>query len=99
MGPTVAARRPSTCSRAGNLADGAAEIAGIAEVDGVTVGDGPRNNLLGIDLHAQREAHEDGELGAGVEAADIFSGVGFGVAFGLGFGQHGRVLRACLPFC
>ena len=81
-----------------NLANGAAEIARITEVDGGDGGDGPGNDLLGIDLHAQRKAHEDGELGAGVESAHVFSGVGLGVAFGLRFGQHGRVFRAGLHF-
>ena len=51
-------------------------------------------DLLGIDLHAQSEAHEDGELGAGVESAHVFGGIGFGVAFGLRFGEHGGVFRA-----
>ena len=59
---------------------------------------GAGNNLLGIDLHAKGETHEDGELGARVESAHVFSGVGFGVAFGLRFGQHGRVLRAFFHF-
>ena len=81
-----------------NLANGAAEIASITEVDGRDGGDGARNDLLGIDLHAKREAHEDGELGARVESAHVLSGVGFGIAFGLRFGQHGGVFRAFFHF-
>ncbi len=94
----MAAIRPSTCSRARHLANGAAEIAGIAEVDGRDGGDGAGNDLVGIDLHAQSEAHENGELGARVESADIFSGVGLGVAFGLRFGQNRGVFRAFFHF-
>ena len=52
----------------------------------------------GSTCDAQREAHEDGELGARVESAHVFSGIGLGVAFGLRFGQHGGVLRALLHF-
>ncbi len=48
----------------------------------------------GSTCDAKREAHEDGELGAGVESADIFGRVGFGIAFGLRLGQHRCVLRA-----
>jgi len=70
------------------LANGAAEVAGIAEIDGCDGGDGLGHDLLGIDLNAQGKTHEDGELGAGVESADIFSGIGFSVAFGLRFGEH-----------
>ena len=99
MGPTVAASLPSRCSRARNLANGAAEIARIAEVDRRDRGDGPRNDLFGIDLHAQREAHENRELGAGVKAAHIFSRVGFGVAFGLRLGQTRSRTPRLLPFC
>ena len=98
MGPTVAAMPPFDLLGARDLADGAAEVARIAEVDGRDGGDGAGNDFFGIDLHAQGEAHEDGELGARVESADIFSGVGLGVAFGLGLGQHRGVLRAFFHF-
>ncbi len=81
-----------------HLANGAAEIAGIAEVDGVMVVMGARNDLLGIDLHAQGETHEDGELGARIESAHILSGVGFGIAFGLRLGEHRGVFRAFFHF-
>ena len=82
-----------------NLADGAAEVAGVAEIDRRDGGDGARHDLFGIDLDAHREAHEDGELGAGVEAADVFSGVGFGIAFGLSVGQTPERIRRPPPFC
>ena len=79
-----------------NLADGAAEVAGIAEVDGRDGGDGPGNDFLGIDLDAEDEAHEDGKLGARVESAHVFSGIGFGIAPGLSLGQHLCKLGALL---
>ncbi len=56
----------------------------------------PGNNLIGIDLDAEGKAHENGKLGAGVESADVFGGIGFGVALGLGFGQHFVELGALL---
>ena len=98
MGPTVAATRPLTCCSASNLANGAAEVAGITEIDGGDRGDGLGDNLVRIDDDAEREAHENGKLGAGVETADIFSGVGLGIAFGLGLGEHGRVFCALIHF-
>lgn len=83
---------------AGDLADGAAEIAGVAEVDGGDRGDGLRHDLFRVDDDAHCEAHEDGELGAGIEAADIFSGVGLGVALCLGFSEHGGVFGTGVHF-
>ena len=50
----------------------------------------------GFDLDPQRQPHEDRQLGASVEAAHIFGGVRFGVASGLGGGQHGGELGALL---
>ena len=96
IGPTVAASRPLGLLRARNLADGAAEVAGVAEVDGRDGGEGAGNDLFGIDLGAESETHENGQLGARVESAHVFSGIGLGVAFGLRLGQHLCVLGAFL---
>ena len=89
---------PSGLLGARNLANGATEIASVAEVDSGDRCDGPGNDLFGIDLHAQREAHENRELGTGVKAADIFSRVGFCVALCLRLGKNGCVLRAFFHF-
>jgi len=70
---------------AGDLADGAAELFGVGEVDGGDVGDGLRGDVVGVDFGAEGDAGEDAELGAGVEAVDVGGGVGFGVTEGLGF--------------
>ena len=98
MGPTVAAIRALDLLRARHLADGAAQIAGVAEVDGRDGGDGARHDFVGVDLHAESEPHENRELGARIESTNIFSGVGFGIAFGLRFGKHCGVLRAFFHF-
>ena len=98
MGPTVAATRPSTCCARATWRIGAAEVLRVTEVDGRDGSDGLGHNLFRIDDDAQRQAHEDGELGARVEAADVFSGIGFGIAFGLRLGQHGRILGAFIHF-
>ena len=44
----------------------------------------------------KREAHENGELGASIKAADVLGGVGFGVALGLRGGKDGGVFGALL---
>jgi TRAP-type mannitol/chloroaromatic compound transport system permease small subunit len=72
----------------GNLANGAAQVARVAEIDCRDGGDGLRNNFFRIDGHAQREAHQDGELGARVESAYVFGGVGLGVSVSLREGEH-----------
>ncbi len=91
--PASVPQWPRSCLRrllrARDLADGVAEVARIAEVDRGDRRDGLGHDLFGIDLDAQRQAHENGELGAGVKAAHILGGIGLGVAFGLGIGQDG----------
>ena len=52
------------------------------------------NNLFRIDLDAQRQPHQDRELGARIESAHILSRIGLRIALGLRFGQHRRILRA-----
>ena len=83
---------------AGHLADGAGEIAGVTEVDGGDGGDGLGDDLFRIDGDAKGEAHEDRELGAGIEAADVFSGVGLGIASLLRLSQHRGIFRAGFHF-
>ena len=89
MGPTVAASVPLVFSAREIWRMVQPRIVRIAEVDRGDRGDGARHDFFRIDLDPQREAHEDGELGARVEAAHVFSGVGLGVALGLRGGQHG----------
>ena len=81
----------------GDLADGAAEFAGVLEVDG---GDGAMlwvETCVGVELGVERDAGEDAELGAGVEAVDIGRRVGFGVAGGLGLRERVGCRRRRLP--
>ena len=59
-------------------------------------GERPGNDFFGIDLDAEDEAHEDGKLGARVETAHVFCGIGLGVAPGLSLGQHFGKLSALL---
>ncbi len=79
-----------------NLPDGAAQVARIAEVHGGNRGDGQRRNLLRVYLDAQRQAHQDGQLGARVKAAHILGRIGLGKALGLRLSQHRSVLRPLL---
>ena len=83
--------------RAGDLADGAAELLGVGEVDGLDGGDGLRRDGVGIELGVHGDAREDAELGARVEAVDIGGGVGLGVAQLLRVGEHGGVARRRSP--
>ena len=96
IGPTVAATPALDLLGARNLANGAAQVARIAEVHGRDRGEGPGHDLLRIDLHAQRQAHQDGQLGARVESAHVFGGIGLGIAPGLRLGQHRGEFRALL---
>jgi hypothetical protein len=59
---------------AGDLADGAVEVAGVGEVDGLDVGDGAGFDFFRMHLSAKGEADENGELGAGVVAGHVFGG-------------------------
>lgn len=70
-------------------ADGAADLGGVAEVDGGNGADAGSGNVGGRQLDAEREGGEEGEFGAGIEAVDVGGGVGFGVAEALGFGENG----------
>ena len=81
----------------GDLADGAVELLGVGEVDGLDGGDGLGGDGVGVELGVERDAREDAELGAGVEAVDIGGGVGLGVAELLRVGEDGGVVGAALP--
>ena len=96
IGPTVAAIWPPCTVGPRNLADGAAQVARIAEVHGGNRGDGLGRNLLRVHRDAQRQPHQNGQLGARVKAAHILGGIGLGIALGLRLGQHRRILRALL---
>lgn len=77
--------------RAGDLTDGAVELFGVGEVDGVDGGDGLGGDGVGIELGVHGDAGEDAELGAGVVAIDVGGGVGLSVAELLGVGEDGGV--------
>ncbi len=96
IGPTVAATWPLVLLRPRHLPDGAAQVPRIAEVHGRNRRNRPRYNLLRIDLHPQRQPHQDGQLGARVKSAHILRGIGLGIALGLRLRQHRRILRALL---
>src|SRR5580692_971377 len=64
----------------GDLADGAAEVAGVDEVDGVDVSDGAAGDGVDVDAGADSDAGENDEFGASVVAVHVFAGIGFGVA-------------------
>jgi hypothetical protein len=68
-------------------ADGVAELVGVAEILRGDAADAFDEDVAGGDAFAEGEGGEDGEFGAGVEAIDVGSGVGFSVAEGLGFGK------------
>src|SRR5580658_2620602 len=70
---------------AGNLANGAAEIGGVIEVDGVDGPNGAGANRFRRDPGVQSGERENCKLGASVAAIEVFGGVGFSVSAGLSF--------------
>ena len=77
---------------AGDLADGAAELVGVDEIDGADGADGVAGDCIRLHDGAQADAGENDQLGAGVVAIHIVGGVGFGKAGllrpGEGFGKR-----------
>ncbi len=71
-----------------DLADGAAELAGVLEVDDGDGRDALGGDAVGVELGVEGNAGKDAELGAGVEAVDVGGRVGFGVAGGLCLGER-----------
>ncbi len=57
--------------RARDLANGAAQLLRVGKVDSLNGGDRLRGNRVGIKLRVQRDARQDAQLGARVEAIHI----------------------------
>ncbi len=75
-----------------DLTDGAVQLLGIRKIDGLDRRDGLRRYRVGIEFGMHRNARQNAELGARVEAVDIGRGIGFRIAKLLCVGQHGRVV-------
>ena len=82
--------------RTRDLADGAAQLLRVGEVDGVDSGDGLGGDSVGIELGVESDAREDAEFGAGVVAVDVGGRIGLGVAELLRVGEDGGVVSAGL---
>ena len=72
----------------GEELDAKAQFLGIVDVEGRHVANAFGDNRAEIDLGAEGEAREQGQLVGRVDPIDVETRVGLGVAQGLGFGEH-----------
>ena len=68
--------------------DAVAEFFGIGDVDRIDVANAFDEHRAEVDLRAEREAGDDGELVRRVDAVDVEARIGLGVAQRLRFGEH-----------
>ena len=77
-------------ARDGQVLDGEAEFAGVADVLHVDAGDALHMHAGEVDARVERERGQHGELLCGVQSFHVERGVGFGVTEALRFGEGGR---------
>jgi hypothetical protein len=81
--------RPAVELGDGQQFDAVAELGGELDVHGGDFGDSLDVDIVEIDLHAESQGRENGQLVGRILSLDVQGRIGLGITLGLGLGQGG----------